>query len=621
MPHNVEYLYSLVDRISAPLQKIQGHANKVAENMHKMDTKVASMKMPHSIDELKNKMRDLQAQLETTHSYKSFTNLQKEISKTEHQLVTLQGKSEGMFRKMGGLIRGAMGAMGVYLGAREIISFGKESVKAFDEEAKSIAQLKAGLQSTGGVSQQTLGGLKRQAEDLEKTTLFKHDITMQAQGALLAFSKVRGPIFNQAIVAAQDLATRFKMDLPSAVKMMGKSLQDPVHGMRMLRMAGINFTDDQLKNIKKLIAQGDLYKVQLAVLDGFQKNFGGSAVAAAKAGMGAFQQLQNRVEVLKEVIGERLFSAVSKLSKPLGLVVDSLKRWFEIPASQKIEEERIKVNSLVTELSNHNIEADRRNEIYNELKDLAPEVLDNINQEAINYVTLKNNLKDYNDEMIRKFTIAGSEEAYKNAVQKASGSLSRSIEWEDQLSEAITKFLPKMTAKNAGADAGLVNGIQTDNSLSTAQKAKKLYDLASKNNIPASDLSGAIQDYDISMAHYNADQENSQKVLTKLIRIQNTLAQKTGKIYKDVSAEKNTQGASGSGEKPGMGNPDDIPPAVDGLSAGGSKATQITINLKDLVGEMKITPATMKEGVEQVRDMVTEQMLKVLNSANRIATQ
>jgi hypothetical protein len=60
---------------------------------------------------------------------------------------------------------------------------------------------------------------------------------------------------------------------------------------------------------------------------------------------------------------------------------------------------------------------------------------------------------------------------------------------------------------------------------------------------------------------------------------------------------------------------------IGGIASGGSKATNITINLKDLVGEVKVYANSVTEGGRKVNEIVTEELLRVLNSANRVGTQ
>lgn len=61
--------------------------------------------------------------------------------------------------------------------------------------------------------------------------------------------------------------------------------------------------------------------------------------------------------------------------------------------------------------------------------------------------------------------------------------------------------------------------------------------------------------------------------------------------------------------------------SMDNIAKGGSRPTNITINLqKELIGQFTIMPATLKEGITEMGDVVKEELFKILNSTNLIAT-
>ena len=655
MSHNVEYILNLVDRFSAPLKHIETGVKSSTTNFNKLQSTITSAqkstagfdkmrasieKMPHSIEDLRLKLKELNAQQETTHSKKSFQNLRTEIKKTEKDLASLtnQAKSfSSVGSGIGSWLKGGLAAMGASYLAYKAFDFGKEAVKAFDEESKNKAQIRTGLSSTHHAAGRTLEQLTGQAEALEGTTLFSHGETEKAQSQLLVFSKIHGKVFDDAIKAAQDLATRYGMDLPAATKMVGKSLQDPEHGMRMLRLAGINFTDDQMKGIKKLIKQGDLYKVQLAILKGFQENLGGSAAAAAQAGIGPIQQLANKWHGLTEIIGEGFAKSLNNLSPMLGGFIDKMKQWIGTPASEKLEEERVHVNALVNQLLDHNITAERRNELYNEILSIQPDILEGINKESINYDTLRGNLASYNAELkksmaleFQKETLAPAAKALFKANQKIGvintdaqevfekaaviigGQLGKQI--RDVAQDDKINYQTKLNYANNIIGKERVR-LQNSNNLDDRKRAGALGDLEFNSNL--SSYASTSRTSPLWYKEAQKEAEGAQKLYDKTLKQTDATLKSMGISWNDNVQSKEPKEKS----KNPLGDPDDPSSAIGGISAGGSKATQITINLKDLVGEMKITPATMKEGAEQVRDMVTEQMLKVLNSANRIATQ
>ena len=110
-----------------------------------------------------------------------------------------------------------------------IAALGVTAVKAFDQQAKAIAQVEAGLKSTGASVGFTSKQLQKMASDLQSKTLFgDEEILKDATAQLLTFTNITGDQFAKSQEAALNLATRLDGDLKSASIMLGKALNDPV---------------------------------------------------------------------------------------------------------------------------------------------------------------------------------------------------------------------------------------------------------------------------------------------------------------------------------------------------------------------------------------------------------
>ena len=179
-----------------------------------------------------------------------------------------------------------------------------QSMRAFDEQAKAIAQVEAGLKSTGNAVGFTSKQLQQMASDLQNKTIFgDEEILKGATAQLLTFTNIAGDNFARTQAVALDLATRLDGDLKSASIQLGKALNDPVANLTALSRAGIQFSDDQKEVINSLVETGNLAEAQTIILDELEKQYGGSAEAAAKAGLGPFKQLQNTIGDISEEFG------------------------------------------------------------------------------------------------------------------------------------------------------------------------------------------------------------------------------------------------------------------------------------------------------------------------------
>ena len=195
-----------------------------------------------------------------------------------------------------------------------LLAFGAASIAAFDKQQKAIAQVEAGIKSTGMAAGFTSKQLQQMAADLQKRTLFgDEEILKDATAQLLTFTNIAGEQFERTQVAALNLATRLDGDLKSASIQLGKALNDPIANLSALSRSGIQFSEEQKKVIKELAETNRLAEAQTLILDELEKQYGGSAEAAAKAGAGGLKQLQNQFGDLMEQIGGMLLPIVIDL--------------------------------------------------------------------------------------------------------------------------------------------------------------------------------------------------------------------------------------------------------------------------------------------------------------------
>lgn len=186
-----------------------------------------------------------------------------------------------------------------------LLALGAAAVKNFDEQAKAVAQVEQGLISTGNAVGFTTEQLKKQASELQNSTIFGDEkILKDATAQLLTFTNIVGEQFSRTQSAALDLATRLDGDLKSASIQLGKALNDPIANLSALSRSGIQFSEDQKILIKALVETGQIAKAQTLILDELERQYGGSAAAAAKAGLGPFTQFKNILGDITEDFGE-----------------------------------------------------------------------------------------------------------------------------------------------------------------------------------------------------------------------------------------------------------------------------------------------------------------------------
>ena len=211
--------------------------------------------------------------------------------------------SESKIGNLGGVIGKVGGMIAAAFAVGQVIAFGKESFDVYEQTAKAQGQIVAGIKSTAGAAGLSLADLTAQADTLAHKTLFSQDQTENAEAIALSFTKIKGAIFQDAIPAIEDMATRMGQDLPSVALQVGKALQDPILGVTSLQRMGVRLSDTQKETIKTMVEQGNTAGAQAMILKELSSEFGGSAEAARKT-KGEMGDLDEQTHDLKVGFGK-----------------------------------------------------------------------------------------------------------------------------------------------------------------------------------------------------------------------------------------------------------------------------------------------------------------------------
>jgi hypothetical protein len=197
-----------------------------------------------------------------------------------------------------------------------IIAFGAASVKAFDEQIKAETKLRNAL----GNSADAFEVLKKQAQDLQKVTLFGDEATIEAQ-AMLATLGLTSEQIQMIMPGVQDFATMFKMDLAAAATLVGKSVGTTTDALARYMKTGLEPTMTQQERAIRLT-------------DKFSESMANAAKTIATEGLGPLEQLRNELgDVVLEEFGriilefiDPLTKGLQKLSKAIGSLTDEQKK-------------------------------------------------------------------------------------------------------------------------------------------------------------------------------------------------------------------------------------------------------------------------------------------------------
>lgn len=195
-----------------------------------------------------------------------------------------------------------------------VIAFGKDAVKAFEEQETANKRLQIAMQNLGVYSDQAFQKQLRFAEAMQDTSTFADEAVVELQATLTTFG-LYGKQLEGVTKSALDLATAQRIDLHTAALLLGKAF---VGETGTLSRYGI-VVDENVSKGQKFAA----------VLEQINRRFGGAAAAELETHAGKVKQLANSFGELKEKVGQDLVHDMDGLVTVLGRVAKAANENYE----------------------------------------------------------------------------------------------------------------------------------------------------------------------------------------------------------------------------------------------------------------------------------------------------
>ena len=230
----------------------------------------------------------------------------------------------GMFKNAlsfaaGGAIFAGLGFLKVQIGG-----IFTESMDA----AAGLAQTNQVIASTHGAAGVTAASVLDLADKFSHLTKFSDDTVQAGENMLLTFTNIGKNVFPQATQTVLDMSQALGQDAKSSAIQLGKALNDPITGVSALQRVGVTFSQVQKDQIKHFMDTNNIAGAQGVILKELGKEFGGSAVAAGKTFGGQLAIAGQRLDDLKQTIGDKLMPILAQF---LGWVEGSA-----LPALQQL---------------------------------------------------------------------------------------------------------------------------------------------------------------------------------------------------------------------------------------------------------------------------------------------
>lgn len=254
----------------------------------------------------------------------SQTNLYFDIFGRDRGVGTMLDNVGNHGQRLNSVMAGVGGAIGgiasqaVMGGLEKVFSVFSTGIDEVKDAQAGIAQLEAGIRSTGNAAGVTVGGMSALAAEIQNYSGQTDDSIVQTEALLLTFTNIKNvgadKIFDDTTRAAADMAARLGGDASQQAMVLGKALNDPVEGMTKLRRVGVQFTDAQEATIRKMVETGDVVGAQKVILAELNTEFGGSAQAAGETLPGKLAKGQRAFEDMSQQLVTALLPAILGLT-------------------------------------------------------------------------------------------------------------------------------------------------------------------------------------------------------------------------------------------------------------------------------------------------------------------
>ena len=289
-----------LNNITAKTVRITANASDIDEVKKKIsqlpkDTKISLNLKSNSVEEANNAKKALDG-----------------IPNIKNINVNVQtGTSIARIGFLGASITGLKSAIDI---AVRGFDFMKSAIEGAIENEQSIAKLNTVIRSTGNLTGIGANEFKKMADEMARISNYEDDeILSQVTSTLLTFKNIGGDLFKESQQAVVDMAAMFGGDLQTNAIRLGKAINDPVSGLGSLSKIGIQFSEEQEKQIKNYVKMGNLAKAQQIILNEVNSQVGGQA----KAQVSPLESLKKTFKEVTESLAGRLIPLLKTMASTM----------------------------------------------------------------------------------------------------------------------------------------------------------------------------------------------------------------------------------------------------------------------------------------------------------------
>jgi hypothetical protein len=247
---------------------------------------------------------------------------------------------DGVKSKMGGLKKAAL-----FVGPPLLVAAGAigaelvRATKGFQDHQKVVKETGTRIAEMGNAAHTTVKHVSDLSDAIEAKTAVDGDQVQSGANMLLTFGNIRNEvgkgkdIFDQATLAATEMAAKFGGDASSQAIVLGKALDNPTKGLSALTRIGVTFSEKEKEQIKTMQEHGDIAGAQGLILQAVNHQVAGAAEAQATS----WDHLMVKIHGIEDNIGAFLLPIFDKVvSFITNKIIPALEKWWKDHGPQVI---------------------------------------------------------------------------------------------------------------------------------------------------------------------------------------------------------------------------------------------------------------------------------------------
>ena len=247
----------------------------------------------------------------TAETGKAVVNINQVVQKIEQ----LQGKGSALKQHVlpqlaAGFtaVTSAVGIVAMSLG--KVSGAVMSTVTAYSAQEIAERRLQTTLRATQNAVGMSAGEMLDLADALSQVSTYSDQEILAVEQMLAATRKISAEVMPEATQAILDMAAATGEDAVNAAQRLSQALADPAGEIESLKEAGIQLSEEQKENIKRVQEQNGVYEAQKILLKEVESTYGGMARAIADTDTGKLQQISNVWQDIKEGLGEGLLNSI-----------------------------------------------------------------------------------------------------------------------------------------------------------------------------------------------------------------------------------------------------------------------------------------------------------------------